>query len=220
VDFGPNDADGRYVLHRHRDSRGPHLDLRLEQGGFLGGWRIEADRLEGEAWATEKAPHPMVWLERDGNAIREDSGLYRHETRDDGECVIVLKGQSGTRVVRVARGPALPPDVVHSIFEVMREQGGAPQDAGRLIADGLTARRRAIERLCGLARELDGEAFEEAVCRKSLQALSLDEIHGQLRAYELRFDRKYPPLPVSRPEPLPETARDRRTGEAMAIVRG
>lgn len=218
--FGPDDADGRYVLHRHRDSGGAHLDLRLEQEGYLAGWRINATGLEGETWATEKAPHPVVWLERDGDAVREDAGWYRHEMHGEGQHVITLRGKAGARVVHVTRAPALPPAAVHSILESLREHGGVPQDAGRLVADGLIARRRAVERLCGLARELDGGAFDEGVCRKSLQSLSLDEIHTQLRAYELRFDRKYPPAAVSRPEPLPETTRDRRAGDAMAIVRG
>lgn len=220
ADFGPDDADGRYVLHRHRDSGGPHLDLRLEQDGHLGGWRIDSTRLEGESWATEKAPHPIVWLQRDGDAVREVSGWYRLATHGGDERVILLRGKSGARVIHVTRAPALPPAALHSVLEALREHGGAPQDAGRLVADGLIARRRAVERLCGLARELDGGAFDEGVCRKSLQSLSLDEIHTQLRAYELRFDRKYPPAAVSRPEPLPERVCDLRRGEAMAIVRG
>ena len=44
-------AQGRFVLHRHRDADGPHLDLRIEQEGCLMGWRVEGTTLEAEAWA-------------------------------------------------------------------------------------------------------------------------------------------------------------------------
>ena len=45
---------GRFVLHRHRDEWGAHLDLRLEQDGYLLGWRIDGTDLEAEPWATRK----------------------------------------------------------------------------------------------------------------------------------------------------------------------
>ena len=82
------------------------------------------------------------------------------------------------------------------------------------------SRQIAVERLCGLGRELDGAVFDEAVWRKTLRGLSLDEIHRQLHAYEVRFDRKYPPQSVSRPERLPEDKEEGRAGAAMAILRG
>ena len=52
----PDEAHGRFVLHRHHDEGGAHLDLRLEQDGYLMGWRIDGISLEGAPWATEKAP--------------------------------------------------------------------------------------------------------------------------------------------------------------------
>ena len=55
-------SNGRFVLHRHVDAMGPHLDLRLEQDGYLVGWRIEGDSLDGEPWATRKSPHRVSWL--------------------------------------------------------------------------------------------------------------------------------------------------------------
>src|SRR5690606_22504207 len=69
-------AAGRFVLHRHADAQGPHLDLRLEAGACLLGWRIDGTELAGEGYATAKAPHPLYWLERDGDAVREDAGTY------------------------------------------------------------------------------------------------------------------------------------------------
>jgi hypothetical protein len=41
-----------------------------------------------------------------------------------------------------------------------------------------------------------------------------------LRAYEVRFDAKYPPAPISRPEPLPEEDTGARHDAAWAIVQG
>ena len=112
--------------------------------------------------------------------------------------------------------PELPASAARTIAEALHALKAAPADAARLIADGVAARSRATERLCGLARELDGEAFEEKLCRRTLAGLTLDEIHAQLRAYEVRFDAKYPPLPVSKPETEGEAPRAR---EAMAIAR-
>lgn len=91
-----------------------------------------------------------------------------------------------------------------------------PSRAGALIADGATARLRATERLCGLGRELDGDAFDDAVWRKTLSSLTLEEIHGQLRSFEVRFDLKYPPMPVSRPDHAQGAS---RSEDALAIVR-
>ena len=55
----PEHCDGRFVLHRHHDADGPHLDLRLEQDNFLLGWRIDASGLDEECWATEKRPQSI-----------------------------------------------------------------------------------------------------------------------------------------------------------------
>jgi hypothetical protein len=75
-----------------------------------------------------------------------------------------------------------------------------------------------------LGRELDGSAFDDSVWRRVLAGLSLDEIHSQLRAFEVRFDQKYPPSPVSRPEKLrdadaEDSAGTTRAEGAMAIAR-
>jgi hypothetical protein len=48
----------------------------------------------------------------------------------------------------------------------------------------------------------------------------LDEIQGHLRAYEVRFDRKHPPQPVSRPERLDvDEEQEHRTDAVMEILR-
>ena len=216
--------DGRFVLHRHCDAQGPHLDLRLEQDGHLVGWRIDAAALSGEAWATEKPPHPLRWLDQDGDAVRGDAGVYQWLERSAGGGVLLLAGNAGTKRLRVSREEGLPARYVRSVCEALTACGAGGEEAGRLIVDGMAARRRATARLCGLGRELDGGAFDEAVCRKALSGLSLDEIHGQLRAYEVRFDQKYPPRAVSCAERLPEEDRGEastkvRAAEAFSIVR-
>ena len=220
----PEHVDGRFVLHQHSDRDGAHLDLRLEQDGYCLGWRIAGHTLDGEPWATRKAPHPALWLDRDGEAVRVDSGIYSWVECGSDRRVLVLDGRNGVRQLRVEREPGLPLEVIRSVSEAIRDCGVDVQQAGRLVSDGMTARRRAIERLCGLGRELDGTAFDDGVWRRILAGLSLEEIHAQLRAYEVRFDQKYPPDPVSRPESLPEMESDDpagmdRAGVAMAIVR-
>ncbi len=213
ADFAPA---GRFVLHRHTDAQGEHLDLRLEAEGHLRGWRIDANELGEGAWATEKPPHPLRWLDDDGNATRVEAGEYAVESRSAEGLVVVLRGSTATTRVEIAPAPELPITAARAIAMALRERAIDPADAPGLLADGLAARSRAVQRLCGLGRELDADAFEESVWRKTLGRLTLDEIHQQLRAFEVRFDQKYPPQPVSRPETEGETPRSR---EAMAIAR-
>jgi hypothetical protein len=215
----PRPFDGRFVLHRHRDEDGPHLDLRLEQDGYLMGWRIDAHSLDDNPWAVEKAPHPLAWLERDGEAVREDEGWYWWLERKRDRRVVLLRGIDGDRAVRLVREPGLPPRVASELLAALKAVDARPEDDARLVADGLTARRRALERLCGLGRELDGEAFDETFWRRTAAGLTLDELHGQLRAYEVRFDLKYPPQPASRPEPLPDETDGTRRDAVLTILR-
>ncbi len=71
-----------------------------------------------------------------------------------------------------------------------------------LIEDGRRARREAIERLCSHGQELDGELFPDQVWRTSLDRLRLEEINTHLAVFQQRFDKKYPPVPVTHPEEL------------------
>jgi len=211
-------VDGRFVLHKHRDDDGPHLDLRLEMNGYLMGWRIDSLSLETRPWATEKAPHALRWLDADADAECLDAGLYtmQHQPgRNTRE--LLLKGIGGIRRLTVERAEGLPARVARDVALTLRDQEAQPGDAPRLIRDGLLARRRAVERLCGLGRELDGSAFDGESWRKQLAGLSLEEIQSQLRAYEIRFDQKYPPSPVSRPERLQEEPS--HAGAALSIAR-
>lgn len=210
-------VDGRFVLHKHRDDDGPHLDLRLEMNGYLMGWRIDSLSLETRPWATEKAPHALRWLDVDADAECLDAGLYamQHQPgRNTRE--LLLKGTGGIKRLTVERAEGLPARVARDVALTLREQDAQPVEAPRLIRDGIEARRRAVERLCGLGRELDGNVFDAESWRKQLAGLSLEEIQSQLRAYEVRFDQKYPPSPVSRPERLQE---ELNAGAALSIAR-
>jgi len=97
------------------------------------------------------------------------------------------------------------------------EQGASK--AAQLVRDGATARQRSLERLCGLGRELDGSSFDESLWRRTLADLTLEEIHTHLRAFEIRFDEKYPPEQIAQPERLSETENAERTDSALAILR-
>lgn len=213
-------VDGRFVLHRHRDSLGPHFDLRLEQGGALAGWRIDGDSLEGPLWASEKASHPLRWLDVDGDAIREDVGGYCWLSRGRDSVSLRLMGEGGSWLVTAERSAGLSPSAVRAVSEALAPDGFGDCDAAQLVSDGVVARQRAVERLCGLGRELDGAAFDEGVWRQVLRGLSLEDIHGQLRAFEVRFDVKYPPSPVSFPERLGGDESVDRAEAALAIARG
>lgn len=216
----PVRCDGRFILHRHRDEYGPHLDLRLEFDGHLMGWRIDGDRIEGTHWAMLKTSHTVRWLENDSDAVRLESGRYSWQERGQDRRRLVLLGQTTTLQVVAKRQNYVTPNLLRSIAEVALAHPLGTDDLAGLIADGAVARQRAVERLCALGRELDGSAFDAGLWRKLLDGQSLAEIQAHLRGFESRFDLKYPPLPVSRPEPLPEDETPDRWERAMTIARG
>lgn len=210
--------EGRYVLQRHHDAAGPHLDLRLEQpGGYLLGWRIAANALDGDTAATEKAPHPIAWLDHDGDAVREDAGTYRWLDRDDLGGRLLLDGQRGQQVITVTRGEVVSAAAIRALQECAGRLNVHLEDAPRLMEDGIAARHRALDRFCGLGRELDGDTFDEELWRKTLRQLPLAELQVHLRGLEVRFDAKYPPRPVSRPVPLDDAATPSR--DALTLLR-
>ncbi|HOJ33367.1 MAG TPA: hypothetical protein PKY35_05030 [Candidatus Hydrogenedentes bacterium] len=211
--------DGRFVLHRHNDEEGTHLDLRLECGDVLLGWRVAGEVFAGEPWATEKMPHPLHWLDQDGHAIREDAGLYHWIERTEDSRTVLLRGRQEDRLVRFERVRGIAPEIARAICAVLQETQVNEREAARLIADGVTARQRAVARLCGLGKELDGTAFDEAVWRKSLQNLTLDEIHDLLRLFEVRFDLAYPPAPVAIPETLVSSEEGAHLERGLNILR-
>ena len=212
--------EGRFVVQRHRDEAGPHLDLRLEQpGGYLLGWRIDATALEGEVCASEKSPHPLTWLDQDGDTIRVDAGAYRWLERGDDGGKLLLEGERGPRVVTVSRGQVVSAAAIRAIQDAASRLNVHLDEAARLMDDGATARARAIERFCGLGRELDGTAFDESLWRKTVRDLPLAELQSHLRAYEVRFDAKYPPQPASRPIPLEDTTVQNASERVLALLR-
>lgn len=208
---------GRFVLHRHHDADGAHLDLRLEAEGCALGYRIGGLALADGAWATEKQPHPLAWLDQDGDAIREDAGLYAIAAESEDTRDVILHGAHGARLLRFTRDASLNAASAREVAITLRELARAPEHAAQLIRDGVLARQRAVARLCGLGRELDGPHFDETQWRGLTAALPLDELHAHLRAFERRFNEKYPPLPVSRPEPLEEQA---HTSRMLELARG
>lgn len=199
ADFKPQ---GRYVVHRHHDAEGAHLDLRLEAEGCALGYRIGGLDLADGAWATEKQPHPLAWLDQDGDAIREDAGLYAIAAESGDTRDLILHGAHGARLLRFTRDASLDAASARAVALALRDLAHAPEHAAQLIRDGALARQRAVARLCGLGRDLDGPHFDETQWRGLAAALSLDALHAHLGAFERRFNEKYPPLPVSQPEPL------------------
>ncbi len=220
---GAAPIEGRFVIHRHHDTQGPHLDLRLEQDGCLAGLRVDAGALEPGVWAAEKPPHATHWLRQDGDAVRIDAGAYAWERRDADVRIMRLDGARGATRLEWRRAEGLPPRCVRALAETARAVHASPDRLADLVRDGVEARERAIARLCGLGRELDGTAFDAAAWRRLLAPLSLREIHGHLAAFETRFDRAFPPEPVSRPEALEDEAQRAsirsRADQALRLLR-
>lgn len=209
---------GRFVLHRHTDVMGEHLDLRLETDEALRGWRIDATELGDAMWATEKRAHPKRWLDDPADATTMDAGRYTVEAEEPGDVVLVLEGRQEIRRLRARRVEPIPASALGAVVNALKEAGAGIGEASALVLDGAAARTRAIGRLCGLGRELDGTAFDETIWRKTLRSLSLEEIHAQLRAFEVRFDQRYPAAPVSRPDRIEPESGD-RDAQALAILR-
>jgi len=215
---GVNGEGRRFVLHRHRDGGGAHLDLRLEQDGYLMGFRVDGAALGEASWATAKAPHPLHWLARDGDAVREDGGTYFWESGDTSGGVLVLCGARETVRVSVEAVAGLSPGEIAGLRSAAEQLGVDVGALAGLAEDGAVARERAIARYCGLGRELDGDSFDVGLWRETLAGVRL----CYLNALELRFDRKYPPLPVSVPVAL-EGDGDGEAGDSsrvMGILRG
>lgn len=210
-----NHADGRFAIHTRANGE---IELRIEMDGYLMGWRIDGDNLGETQWAVEKTPHPTTWIDREEGRI--DRGTYAWIEKGDDTKRIALIGESGVTVLTADRIADVAISEVRAITEAIHDAGADMRDAPQLIADGSTARRRAAARFIGLGRELDGDAFDTAVWRRAIAYLSLDEIHDQLRAYESRFDAKYPAARASVPEALPDDSAAHASIEALEILRG
>jgi len=206
-----------FVLHRHRDDDGEHLDLRLESGEVLVGWRLPGNASKrlahGEAVACElKRMHPRKWLDvNEEGCFVEDVGRYRWLERSADRGVGVFGGgQFAGRYVFTRR--KLSEEPVSLIGKELGYDVAVAEDAAQFLArarDGETARKRAVERLCALGRELDGDSFDEKMWRSTLSHLLLKEIHGHLRSFERRYDEKHPPVPVTKREKLESDNRGR-----------
>jgi len=222
----------RFVLHRHSDDSGAHLDLRIEEGDVLVGWRLPCDAMEqlarGQRVVCElKLIHPKRWLDvNDEVCAVEDSGTYSWVKRDADGGTALFNGKRLAGQYEFARWKesAEPvPDSYRESLSVIKEKLGLDlartDDVARLLArarDGDTARNRAVERLCALGTELDGESFDERMWRKTLRHLSLAEMHAHLRTFEKRFDEKYPPASATRPEKIEQ--RDKQREKAAAEI--
>lgn len=213
------EPEGRFVLQRHCDGDGPHLDLRLEQEGYLLGWRIDGQALGDACWATEKMPHPVRWLDQDGDSVRVDGGEYSWLSRGDEGSMLLLSGERETYCVHVMREEGLSPSVVRDVTEALRGCGATGADLVGLLQDGQLARQRTEARLLGLGRELDGARFDLAVWQRTLKGMRLEGLYEHLRAFEARFDALYPPVSVSTGDAL-SGVDEERSAEALEISRG
>lgn len=223
--LGANGGGRRFVLHRHRDAEGAHLDLRLEQDGYLMGFRVDGASLGVESWATVKAPHPLHWLDQDGDAVREDGGTYFWESGDASGGALVLCGVRDTVRVCVEPVAGVSARDLASVRAAAEALGMGVGELAGLAEDGAVARERALARYCGLGRELDGAGFDDGLWRKTLKGQRLGVIQQYLHALEVRFDRKYPPSPVSVPVTLEgdgdaDMSGARGRTRAMGILKG
>jgi len=218
-----------YLMHRHEGAGGVYLDLHIERPGCgVARWRMGVDVLERLSAGEEV----VCTLNPEDSMRLAEHDTPEHATVDEG--TYVDQGEAEDRRRLVFRGRVLDGEyefravcddnVVTALAEAIREEPDGPltpESVEEFIVaarDGRIARGRAVERLCGLGRELDGDAFDDRLWRRMLDGLSLAEIHRQTARLERRFDEKYPPRPVSRSASLPQEDSDRR--ETVAAILG
>lgn len=215
---GEAEHAGRFVMHRHVDKEGPHLDLRLEHGDSLLGWRIAGESLEEGQWATEKMPHPVEWLSRNHGLERRLEGQWRWVERDETRCTVALWDGESTLCILLEACKDIQAEEVRTLAQLAQKEKIAFSALASLVEDGIQARMRAVARFCALSRTLDGEGFDEAGWRQLFTSMSFNEIGERLAKVEIRHDRSYPPQPVSEPELLEEEEQNERTRHAYHII--
>lgn len=190
---------GQWILHRHRDHYGPHLDLRLEFRGILGGLRVDADALIPGVPATEKGPHPNAWLTAEGPAQEVGRGRWAWEKYTPDHRVLLL--DNGTDRLRLGwkRAPALPTSVIVQLAAWAQQNHLTPDQLSALCADGLRARQAARARCRGLAALIEAEHFDPDAWNDLLEPLNLDALNQKLDALEARLDQLHPPAPWTHP---------------------
>ncbi len=202
----PFHSEGRFVLHRHKDKQGIHLDLRIEQKGYLLGWRIDSTELQSELWGVEKLPHSSAWLDTTEHADLVHSGDYRWFSHGDGNGYLVLRLENQVqRVYHIERWAGFSLRFQRALWQSMRKWQVLPAQVISLIEDGVEARNYAIQRLCGLGKFLEGDCFDSSHWEKVLSQCSLSEIHAYLKKWEDRFEKQSPPERLSRPEKVDES---------------
>jgi len=217
----------QYLVHRHDGTGGTYLDLHIERpGGSVARWTMGVnglDRLSAgeEAVCTLNPEDSMRLADQDTpEYAMVDEGTYTDKGEAAGRRRLVFRGRvlDGEYEFRVV----CDDNVVGVLADAIREEPDTlltPESVKEFIAaarDGRVARGRAVERLCGLGRELDGDAFDDRLWRRMLDGLSLAEMYRQTARLERRFDEKYPPRSVSRSTSLPEEHSDRR--ETVAAI--
>ncbi len=215
------DWEGRFVLHAHRDAEGPHLDLRLEWGDCLLGYRVAGEALAVNAWATEKAPHPKRWLTQDGAAERRDAGRYAWAKRGDTERTLWLEGEAGIETLTLHRERVLAPAVSSGLRAWLAAQKLEEAHLPGLAQDGQLARRTAMGRIHGLARVLEGDAFDAEALETQLRGQPLEKLLAVQQRLETRFDARLSPKPYAQAMPMPEgESTEERDAAPWALLLG
>lgn len=221
----PLHSEGRFVLHTHKDKQGAHLDLRIEQKGYLLGWRIDDTELRSELWGTEKLPHDPSWLNMENAEDEKHSGDYRWFSQGDGNGYLNLRLKDNQQYTyRVERWGGFSIRFQRALWQNMRKWQLSPSQVLSLIEDGITAREYAVRRMCGLGKFIEGDTFDASQWEKVMSKCSLNEIYTNLRKWENRLERQTPPQRLSQPEKVDETWAEKMNPQTnhdlLNLVRG
>lgn len=193
-------ATGRFIVQRHQDNLGVHIDIRLEHEGYLTGWRIDGvSELADEMWGEAKLPHNPNLL-YDANLPEIERGIYQWYL-EDGEIGILelVSTSEDCKVFRVEKCCGVPLSVQRKLIEICSGYGLKWDEVSSLIGDGLKAREWMITKICGMAQYLDDQAFVQDDYVEYLKNRSFEELKESLIIWEKRLSLKKPVERVTKP---------------------
>ncbi|MCX8065998.1 MAG: hypothetical protein N3G21_12650 [Candidatus Hydrogenedentes bacterium] len=178
-------AMGRFIIHRHSDIAGEHIDIRLEEDFSLVGWRVDGtSELGDEMWGVAKLPHHPGLLD-DGTIPVVAKGKFRWLLDNKDDTFLELEFDDGEiRVYKVEKHGGLPASIQNRLNKIISDNGLSWDEALSLIGDGIKAREWLITKICGMVEYSGNYILPQAEYAEYLKGKSLDELKRNLTYWE------------------------------------
>ena len=200
-------SSGQYIIHAYTKHSDKYLDLRLNCGDYLSGWRIYGyGELACEMWGEPKLPHNPGVLE-DSNFTCIDRGIFKWYANSEKDWLLELESESGqTKVYTVERHWGLPANIQSAIITLTEEKGYSPEEVLTLLNEGLQAREWVITKICGIGKYIEGEAFCEQAWRDVLKKKPFHELRECLTSWQKRLHPDGSSIRLTKPSKLNEVS--------------